>query len=169
MKSIRKNINDFNTFINEHNQEHELPDYWYHGSNKYFDNFSLDNQGINWRQSELGIYFTQYIKPGIYGSTAKEYAQDLVVREGGKPYIYKCEINTNKALVLNSNGWYSSNSFVDKNRNDIKRYMSDGNNDCVIAYDFENKKEEGLKWGDYILATSVISNIKIIDVFEFKE
>ena len=57
--------------------------------------------GKNWKQSELGVYFSQYIKPGLYGSTAKEYAEDLVVREGGKPYIYKCKIHTKNPLILN--------------------------------------------------------------------
>jgi hypothetical protein len=79
--------------------------------------------GKNWRQSELGIYFTQYIKPGIYGSTAKEYAEDLVIRKGGKPYIYKCKIHVKNPLILNSNGWYSSVTFIDKK---IELILKDG-------------------------------------------
>jgi hypothetical protein len=165
-----KNLKSFiRNIIKEelNNQKHELPEYWYHGTNKYFEKFTLDNMGKNWKQSDLGIYFTQYIKPGIYGSTAKEYAEDLVVREGGKPYIYKCKIHTNNPLILNSNGWYSSNTYIDKNRNNIKRWMTTDNNDCVISYNFENKKEEGLQWGDYILATNNLNIIQIIDIFEF--
>jgi hypothetical protein len=159
---IKYNINE-NAISN-----HELPQYWYHGTNKHFNKFTLENMGKNWKQSVLGVYFSQYIKPGIYGSTAKEYAEDLVVREGGKPYIYKCEIQTKKPLILDSNGWYSSNTYIDKNRNDIKSKMNADGNDCVISYDFENKENEGLQWGDYILATNNLDIIKIIDIFEFK-
>jgi hypothetical protein len=171
MKNLKKFIaTTIREYLNENidNQKHELPEYWYHGTNKYFDKFTLDNMGKNWKQSELGIYFTQYIKPGIYGSTAKEYAEDLVVREGGKPYIYKCKIHTKKPLILNSNGWYSSNTYIDKNRSDIKRWMTTDGNDCVISYNFENKEDEGLQWGDYILATNNLNIIEIIDIFEFK-
>jgi len=150
------------------NDKHEFPEFWYHGTNKYFEEFNLDYMGKNWNQSELGIYFSQYLKPGIYGSTAKEYAEDSVMREGGKPYIYKCKINTKTPLVLNSNGWYSSNTYIDKNRSDIKRWMTKDNNDCVISYDFEGKEDDGLEWGDYILATENLDIIEIIDIFEFK-
>jgi hypothetical protein len=82
--------------------------------------------------------------------------------------IYKCKIHTKKPLILNSNGWYSSNTFIDKNRNDIKRWMATDGNDCVISYNFENKEDEGLQWGDYILATNNLNIIEIIDIFEFK-
>lgn len=148
---------------------HQLPEYWYHGTNKLFDKFTLDNMGSNWKQSVLGVYFTQYLKPGIYGSTAKEYAEDLVVREGGKPYIYKCKIHTKNPLILDSNGWYSSNTFIDKNRNDIKRWLLDDNYDSVIAYDFKSKAEDGLEWSDFILATSNLDIIEIVERFEFKK
>ena len=114
------------------------------------------------------VYIYTIHKTRIYGSTAKEYAEDLVVREGGKPYIYKCKIHTKKPLILNSNGWYSSNTFIDKNRIDIKRWMVTDGNDCIIAYNFENKEDEGLQWGDYILATNNLNIIEIIDIFEFK-
>lgn len=161
--TIRECLNES---INKDN--HELPEYWYHGTNKYFDKFTLDNMGKNWNQSELGIYFSQYIKPGIYGSTAMEYAKNLVVREGGKPYIYKCKIHHKKPLILNSNGWQSSATYIDLHRNDIKRRMNRDGNDCIISYDFENKEDEGLQWGDYILATNNLNIIEIIDIFEFK-
>lgn len=162
------NVYNFNKWFNENNsnKQHELPEYWYHGTNKLFDKFTLDNIGRNWKQSTLGIYFSQYIKPGIYGSTAKEYAEDLVVREGGKPYVYKCKIHTKNPLVLNSNGWYSSNTFIDKNRIDIKNWLLADDYDAVIAYDFENKAEEGLQWADFILTTSNLDIIEIVEVIE---
>lgn len=103
-----------------------------------------------------------------FGSTAKEYAEEMVRREGGKPYIYKCKIYTKKPLILNSNGWNSSATFIDKNRNDIKNYLITDGNDSIVSYDFENKKEEGLEYGDYILATKNLDIIEIIDIFEFK-
>ena len=156
-------------YINEHFiNGHELPDYWYHGTNLYFDKFVLDDMGKNYYQSILGVYFSQYLKPGIYGSTAKEYAENAVITNGGKPYIYKCKINVKKPLILDSNGWYSTNVFIDKNRNDIKNEITRGNYDCVIAYDFDNKKNEGLEYADCILATSDLDIIEIVDTFELK-
>ena len=160
-------MKSFNNYLKENNKDHILPDFWYHGSNKYFESFSLEYMGKNWNQSTLGVYFTQYIKPGCYGSTAKEYAEDLVIREGGKPYIYKCKIHTTKPLILNSNGWYSSNTYIDKNRTDIDRWMKNKNNDCVIAYNFQDVTAEGIDVGDYILATNVLNIIEIIDIFEY--
>ena len=32
----------------------------------------------------------------------------------------------------------------------------------------EDKEDEGLQWGDYILATNNLNIIEIIDIFEFK-
>lgn len=170
MEDLRKTIS---TVVRRYLSEyvngwgHELPEYWYHGTNRYFDRFSLVGMGRNWSQSNLGVYFTQYLKPGIYGSTAREYAEDLVRREGGVPYIYKCKVHVKNPLVLNSNGWYSSVSYLDKNRNDIKRWVKSGGYDGVISYDFENKEVEGLQWGDYVLVTDNLGLIEIVDVFEF--
>lgn len=146
--------------------ETEFPEFWYHGTNKLFDSFTLDNLGKNYQQSTLGIYFSQYLKPGIYGSTAKEYADNLVVIEGGNPYVYKCKIHYKNPLVLDSSGWYSSNTFIDKNRGDIKRYMEKDNYDCTIVYNFDNYKEEGIEYGDFILVTNDISTIEIVEIIE---
>lgn len=143
----------------------ELPEYFYHGSNKYFDKFTLDNLGKNFHQSTLGIYFTQYLEPVPYGSTAMEYAEEMVRRYGGNPYIYKCKIHVKNPLILDSDGWYSSATFIDKNRNDIKRYVEKGNNDSVIAYDFS---EKDIRWRDYQLVAKDLSIIEIIDIFEYK-
>lgn len=41
--------------------ETEFPEFWYHGTNKLFDTFTLDNLGKNYQQSTLGIYFSQYL------------------------------------------------------------------------------------------------------------
>lgn len=165
-----KYLNSYNDFIIENlNNSHELPEYWYHGTNKYFEKFSLDYLGTNWEQSILGVYFSQYLKPGIFGSTAKEYADYAVTIKGGTRYIYKCKIHTKNPLILNSNGWYSSNVYVDKNRHDINNRMKNNNHDCIIAYDFENKQEEGLIWGDYILVTNHLDIIEIADIIEYKD
>ena len=121
--------------------------------------------GKNFHQSTLGIYFTQYIEPLPFGTNAKEYAEEMVRREGGKPFIYKCKIHTKNPLILDSNDWGSSARFIDKNRNDIKRYMEHDNHDCIIAYDFE----EEMRWREYILATKKLDLIEIVDMFEYKE
>lgn len=139
-----------------------LPEYWYHGSNKYFENFSLEYAYKNWKSSSLGIYFTNYLKPGLYGSTAKEYAEYAVSVHGGKPYIYKCKIDTKNPLMINTEGWYSSNTYIDKNRSDIKRWMENGNNDSVIGYNIDSD------YKDFILATSHLDIITIVSVEELK-
>jgi len=145
---------------------YELPQYWYHGTNKYFDTFTLENMGTNWDQSILGVYFTQYADDGIFGSTAKEYAEYVVSVYGGTPYVYKCKLNIQNPLMLDSSGWYSSNSYIDQNRSDIKRWMK--GEDCAISYNLENRKKDGLEFGDYILATKNLNMIEIISVSELK-
>lgn len=142
-------------------KNHNIPEFFYHGSNELFHKFSLSEMGKNYEQSILGIYFSQYEKPGIYGSTAKEYAEDTVTRLGGRPYIYKCKINYKNPLILDSNGWYSSNVFIDKNRNTIKEEYTNGNHDCIIAYNFE---ENDIKFQDFILVTDKLDIIDIVDV-----
>lgn len=157
----------FNDFINETiSYKHEYPEYWYHGTNQKFDKFTLDNLGKNYEQSILGIYFSQYLKPPPYGSTAKEYAENAVSRHGGEPYVYKCKININKPLILNSNGWYSSNVYIDKNRNDIINWLKNDNYDSVIVYDFETTNEDGIEFGDFILATKNIDIIVIKEIIK---
>lgn len=165
MKHIATNIGEY--LKEEIKTDHELPEYWYHGSNKYFDKFTLNDLGKNWHQSTLGVYFSQYLKPGLYGSTAKEYAEDSVEKNGGKPYVYKCKINANKPLVLDSKGWYSSNTLIDTQATDIKKQMGINGNDCVIVYNSDNKEEDGLQWGDYILVSDELDKIEIIDIIEF--
>ena len=162
---MKRNISTYKEFF-ESMTEHEFPEYWYHGSNQKFDDFSIEHMGKNWHQSELGIYFTQYMKPPPFSSTAKEYAEEMVRREGGNPYIYKCIINFENPLILDSNGWYSSNTYIDQNRKDIKRWIENDDHDCVIAYDFENK--DGIEWSDFILATKNIDMIEIVDRFEYQ-
>ncbi len=147
-------ITRLNRFVSESARPaHEYPEFFYHGTNALFDSFTLDYMGRNFDQSILGLYFTQYVEPLPYGSTAKEYAEDAVMSNGGKPYIYKCRIRFRNPLVLDSNGWYSSNLCIDRQRNDIKRRMDhEKDYDCVVAYDFG--EDEGIEFRDYILATS---------------
>jgi hypothetical protein len=159
----------FNQYIFESNSNVKFPEFWYHGTNILFNKFTLDNVGKNYSQSILGIYFSQYLKPPIYGSTAKEYAENAVICNGGKPYIYKCKISMDNPLILDSSGWYSSNTFIDKNRYEINRLMEQDNHDCIIVYDFDNYKEEGLEWGDFILVTNKIENIKIVESFVYND
>lgn len=156
MKNLIKKI------IAEYASNVNMPEYFYHGTNKYFTEFDLTHMGKNHPTSILGLYFTQYLKPPPYGSTAKEYAEYLVTVGGGEPYIYKCKIEPKNPLFLNSNGWYSSNTYIDKNRNDIKQRMISENNDCVIAYDFTEKD-------DFIVATSDVSIITIVDIAKLKQ
>ena len=138
-----------------------LPEYFYHGTNECFKDFDLKYMSKNYETSTLGIYFTQHLLPPPYSSTAEEYAENAVAKHGGKPYVYKCKIYTKKPLVLNSNGWYSSNTYIDKNRNDIIRWLQNDNYDSVVAYDF---LETDIKWKDYILVTKNIDIIKIVEI-----
>ena len=49
MRDLRKFITTtIREYLNENlnNQKHELPEYWYHGTNKYFEKFILMMDGI---------------------------------------------------------------------------------------------------------------------------
>jgi len=147
------------------NPKVDLPEYWYHGSNIYFDKFSLDTKKMH-DASILGIYFSQYLKPGLSGSTAKEYDDYSTSISGGKPFVYKCKIHFKNPLILDSEGWYSSNTFIDKNRFAIKRAMEEDNHETVIAYDSETYDEGDLEYADFILVTNDIDSIEIVEIIE---
>jgi len=137
-----------------------IPEYWYHGTNSTFDEFDVKYQGANFETSTLGIYFTQHMYPPPYSSTAKEYAQDTTRNKGGVPIIYKCKLIMKNPLILDSNGWYSSVSYIDKNRNDIKRWLNNDNYDSILVY---NHGEDNIEYKDYI---SVVFNPKQIQIIE---
>lgn len=146
------------------NKQKEWPLLWYHGTNKLFDKFSLYNQGNNFGQSILGIYFSQYLKPPPFGSTAEEYAKEVVRNRGGKPYVYECELDYKNALILDSNGWPSSNNYIDSNRHDLIKQLKEY--DSLIVYDFE---EYELEYRDFICVIKNIEQIKILNIIEIKK
>lgn len=113
----------------------EVPKTWFHGTNKLFDKFDDTYRNVNFKSSILGFYFSQHRKPPPYSSTAEEYAKDAVGRSGGIPVVYECELDIKKPLVLNSEGWYSSNAYLDVNRNDIKRWLNNDSYDGILCYD----------------------------------
>ena len=119
----------------------------YHGTASDFDVFSKEKMQDNFNQADLGFYFTNAPRPGsefYYGSTASEYA------ENAQKYIYDEEkgsykpreganvmpvyLSIKKPLMINAEGWYSPNQAIDKQRNDIKRWLNEGDYDGVIAY-----------------------------------
>lgn len=151
----------FNTIRDEKNQEHHIPQVWYHGTNSIFKEFNLSYLDKNWNQSILGIYLTQYKTPPPYGSTAIEYADYVVITKGGHPYVAECTVNIKKPLILDSDGWYSSNVCIDRQRSDIRRWMGTVDYDSVLAYHHEDSSKEGIGCGDYILVVKNPSDITI--------
>ena len=149
----------FEQFVNKELLPPNTPKLWYHGTNTKFDRFDIKYQGKNFTSSILGIYFTQYLKPPPYSSTAKEYAEHSSMSKGGDPIIYECELDMKNPLVLNSNGWYNSNGYLDSNKNEIKRKIENSTYDSIISYDFE-------AGDDYIVVVFNPDQIKIINSYE---
>jgi hypothetical protein len=135
-----------------------LPDIWYHGTNKDFNKFDLKYLGSNWEFSKLGIYFTQHIKIPYTGSTAEDYAKKAVDKSGGSPIIYKCKLHLENPLILSSKGYYSSNTYIDVKSEEIKIKMEEGNHDGVIIYHYSFPS-----WEDCISMTNDINKIEILD------
>lgn len=120
----------------------------YHGTASDFDVFK--NNGTNFEQSTLGYYFTSGAiadtSKGIYyGSTASEYAQNAQ-RSGYSELdganIIPAYLKIEKPIKINADGWYSSNTAVDKQRSEIENIKSRRKNDGVIS-EYSNKKEGG--------------------------
>mgnify|MGYP001325928081 CR=1 FL=1 len=84
----------------------------------------------------------------------------MVIIEFNWPIIYKCKLIMKNPLILDSNGWYSSVSYIDKNRNDIKRWLNNDNYDSILVY---NHGEDNIEYKDYI---SVVFNPKQIQIIE---
>lgn len=143
----------------ESDENIKFPDVWYHGTNEDFDEFTLDNIGANWDQSTLGVYFTQHMDPPPYGSTAGEYARNAKVVHGGDAIVYECKLTFENPLIIDSEGWYSSNTAIDKQRGDIKRWLKEDKYDAVIAY---NSGEDEFKHMDFIAVVLDPKNIEII-------
>lgn len=132
-----------------------LPEVWYHGTSTDFDRFDGSKMGTNFESSTLGTYFTDRIYPPPYSATASEYAKNAASKHGGEPVVYEVHLDMKNPLVIDSNGWYSSNACIDKQRADIARWMRDGGHDAVVAYDFAAKD-------DYVAAVKDPDSIKII-------
>lgn len=138
----------------------KYPKLMYHGSNQKFDNFANEHIGKNFNASTLGFYFSQYIQPPPYSSTAKEYAEEMVRRHGGEPYIYTCELSYNKPLILDSNGYDQGSAYcIDSQRNDIKNWLKQNSYDAILCYDFQ---ETEFKYQDNIVVVFKPEQIKIL-------
>jgi hypothetical protein len=154
-----------------------LPEFWYHGSNEDFNKFDMKYARKNYDSSILGIYFTEYLNPPPYGSTAVEYAKRHSDEKGGKPIIYKCKIKLDNPLFIDSHGHYNSNAIVDMHREKLLRQRDAGNHDGIIIYNSDYNKipdyitDENIskkEYGDFILVTHHIEKIKIIEKMTIK-
>ena len=69
-------------------------------------------------------------------------------------------MNFKNPLIIDSDGWYSSNLAIDKQRNDIKRWLTSNKEyDAVIAY---NSAETDIRDQDFITVVQDPSIIEII-------
>ena len=125
------------------NQKTGEPLVVYHGTpNGRFNEFSVDKIGANFEPSTLGFYFTNekdVETTGVYGTTAKEYANQKEYSSKSNPYIFEVFLNLKMPLEIKDEGWYSAVSMIDRQRGDIKRWLK--NNDGVIGV---LEGEEGL-------------------------
>ncbi len=128
-------MSQYQTIKEKTGKVHLIPKLWYHGTNTTFDSFNLSYLAKNWRQSILGIYLTQYMTPPPYGSTAIEYAKYTSSVRGGEPHVAECTADIENPLILDSDGWYSSNGAIDKQRSDIMRWLRADKYDSVLCYD----------------------------------
>jgi hypothetical protein len=157
----------FEQFSNKELLPPNTPKLWYHGTNSKFDRFDITYKGKNFEQSTLGIYFTQHITPPPYGSSAKEYAENSAIVKGGEAIIYECELDMKKPLVLNSNGWYNSVDYLDRNRNDIKKWLEISTYDSIISYD--STKKDKHDDDDFIAIVFNPDQIKIVRTYNKEE
>lgn len=73
--------------------------------------------------------------------------------------VYECKLKFDNPLIIDSEGWYSSNTAVDKQRGDIKRWLTAEKFDAIIVY---NSEEEDLDQMDFIAIMMDPKNIEII-------
>jgi len=132
-----------------------VPEYFYHGTNEVFDKFTLDNLGKNHITSILGVYFSEYLFPPLYSTSAAEFAYDAVKKNGGSPVVYKCKINLLNPLIKDSHNAYSSTAFIDINCNSLEKEMV--GHDGLIVYNKSSKD-----YTDYILVTKELDSIEIV-------
>jgi hypothetical protein len=134
----------------------QLPEFWYHGTNTDFNKFDLKYLGSNFNTSILGVYFTQYLQPPPYSASALEFAKKAVEKSGGHPIIYKCKVNLDNPLIVDSKGYYNSNEIADLHRQKLKHQMQSGNHDGIIVYNSDSND-------DFLLITPNIDKIQIIE------
>lgn len=137
----------------------EFPDIWYHGSNELFEKFEKSKIGSNFSKTSVGFYFTTIRKPPPFSSSAKEYAEDLVIRKGGKPYIYHCKLDLTDAMIVDAKGWYNANAYIDLNRNDILRWLKYESKEAFVAF-------EDMGDGYGLDAICLILNPDLIEIIE---
>lgn len=120
----------------------------YHGTAYDFNQF--EKRMKNFDSSELGYYFTSAPiydpkKGHYYGSTASEYAnyaKSISIRDNSAENIMPVYLSIKNPLRIDSKGWYSQVTALDKQKNDIKRWLKDSDYDGVIV-ESSNKEDEG--------------------------
>lgn len=121
----------------------------YHGTASDFDSFDKNKIGSVFGDLSIGYYFTNGAIPDInkgisYGNTASEYAQNAQKSGYSEPdgaNIIPAYISMSNPLVINSEGWYSPVTFMDRNRYDVANRVKESKHDGVVIYD--RNKEEG--------------------------
>jgi hypothetical protein len=145
-------------------EHHTIPTKMYHGTNTKFDTFDMSKKGLNFDSSTLGIYFTQHLSPPPYSSTAKEYAEIAIKNHGGEPIVYEVELAIQNPLVLNSYGWYNSNARIDVQRDIITKWISEGDYDAVVVYNFEEDQERHRDYIAVVWDTQLINITNVISL-----
>ncbi len=115
----------------------------YHGTNSEFFEFDLKKSGANYGNTSEGLlFFTS--KKGAYPDSATDYAREITKKKGGKETVREVYVSMQKPLVLDSRGYYTTQSYFDENHEEIyNRYLS-GDYDGIIIHNSDKSADDAV-------------------------
>ena len=119
------------------------PRKFYHGTNSEFFEFDLEKSGANYGDTSEGLlFFTS--KKGAYPDSATDYAREITKKKGGKETVREVYVSIEKPLVLDSRGYYTTQSYFDENHEEIyNRYLS-GDYDGIIIHNSDKSADDAV-------------------------
>ena len=141
VKASDKNFNPKlpSTVINEDG----TPKVVYHGTDADFTVFEHVQTGKNFGDIADGVFFFTSYK-NAYPNSAEDYARNSANNNGGAPKVKEVYLDIKNPLRLDSNGYYSTNEYYDRNSEEIYNKFFNGDYDGIIIENSDKSADDAV-------------------------
>lgn len=123
--------------------EDGTPKVVYHGTDADFTVFEHVQTGKNFGDIADGVFFFTSYK-NAYPNSAEDYARNSANNNGGAPKVKEVYLDIKNPLRLDSNGYYSTNEYYDRNSEEIYNKFFNGDYDGIIIENSDKSADDAV-------------------------